>query len=423
MAGRRARWIALVALVGIAATAWAASVAHRPSAPESSEPETAGGRAPTELPDASAPSCLAAAPASSSRALQRTDSPTSDVIAALRASVDRLRASERWREIPAQVDVIDGLTGANVPGACWRSRLIFTREADWLPSGTVGPCHRGRRPEVDLPEGWATFEEWWPAAFEPEGCVQGRARLLAFPEARVHLALTGTREPADGTRLEVLFAFVDGEPAEGVRDEVGVDGVHRVKSIPFLPNAALVLVLDRVRVLRAPLALSEVSCDSEEAEITILPDRALLVRATLPTTESEAIDLHVDVTALTLEDRPHGSSRPPSCIRLVSETEGDAGAEVDPWARIEVAVRDADGAPAPFSSLELETMGPVGYGDLDEEGMLQLDPYADALGRRVFHRVPPGEVRVVARYRGRRAESRFEARAGDRRVLVLTLPD
>jgi hypothetical protein len=35
----------------------------------------------------------------------------------------------------------------------------------------------------------------------------------------------------------------------------------------------------------------------------------------------------------------------------------------------------------------------------------------------------PREVRVEARYRGRRVESRFEVRVGDRRVLTLTLPE
>lgn len=320
------------------------------------------------------------------------------------------------------MDVIDAPTGVRLVGARWRSRMIRTREMDWLPSGTVGPCHRARRPEVDLPEGWATFEEWWPGAVEPEGFVQGRARLLAFPEARVHLALTGTREPADGTRLEVLFAFVDGEPAESVRDEVGANGVHDVKRIPFRPNAALVLVLDRLRVPAAHAAREPSLGDSEEAEITVLPDRALLVRATLGGTESEAVELDVDVTTLALEDRPHGSSRPPSDVRFVTGLE-DTDGKSDRWALLEVAVRDADGAPAPFASLDLETTGPAGYADLDEDGLLQLDPYTDALGRRVFHRVPPGEVRVVARYRGRRAESSFEVRTGDRRVLVLTLPE
>ncbi len=321
------------------------------------------------------------------------------------------------------VEVIDARTGARVVGARWRSRMILARETDWLPSGTVGPCHRVRRPEVDLPEGWAAFEEWWPGAVEPEGFVQGRACLLAFPEARVRLMLTGVEESADGTRLEILSAFVDGEPAEGVLDEVGADGVHLVQGIPFRPNAALVLVLDRVRPQATLPNLSVITSDSEEAVITILPDRALLVRTRFSGTESEAIDLHVDVTTLAPEDRPHGSSMPPSDIRFVTGADTPTSADGDSWALLEVAVRDADGAPAPFARVDLETTGPDGYADLDEDGLLRLDPYTDRLGRRTFHRVPPGPVRVVARHRGRRIESSFDARAGERRVLVLTLPE
>ena len=420
MAGRRTLWIALTALAAVATTAWAASGASRRPVAGSIDSRTDASLPPTALRLAPAARCLAAAPAPTTLAVRGADPGSTEVTAALLASLERARARARLDEIRTRVDVIDARSGAPVPGARWRSPFIVPTEVDWLPSGAVGSCLRTRRPAVDLPKGWATFEEGWLRAPVPEGFVEGRARVLAFPEANVRVVLNGADEFVDGTRLEISYAFVDGEPAEGVRDEVGLDGVHRVKRIPFRPNGALLLVLDCIQT--CPPADAWKAGDSQEAEITILPDVVRVVRATLPRIETETLDLLVDVTALPLVERPYVSGGS-GLVRYTSGEEEATEAERGPGAELDVLVRDGQGHPAPFAHLEVTGRLVGEYADLDGDGLLQLDPYADALGRRVFHRVPSGEVHVVARYRGRRAESRFEVRAGERRVLTLTLPE
>lgn len=134
----------------------------------------------------------------------------------------------------------------------------------------------------------------------------------------------------------------------------------------------------------------------------------MLIRATLPREPPEPLDLAVDVGTLVPNDVPVGSSRPPSDVRFVTGEEFTPSPGGDPCAQIEVAVRDADGRPAPFASLELDTIDPDAYADLDADGIVRLDSYTDRLGRRTFQRVPAGPLRVLARHRGRRAEAALD---------------
>ena len=64
--------------------------------------------------------------------------------------------------------------------------------------------------------------------------------------------------------------------------------------------------------------------------------------------------------------------------------------------RLNVLVVDADGRPASFALLMVRQPSRAPWVDIDEAGVLRLDPYTDHLGRREIRGLEAGTIRILA---------------------------
>ena len=88
---------------------------------------------------------------------------------------------------------------------------------------------------------------------------------------------------------------------------------------------------------------------------------------------------------------------------------------------LDVVVVDGAGKPLPFA----EVVGGPSPGatlfDFDDKGVQRLDPFTDVHGRRTFHRVPPGSLRLTATWGGLEGSVDVDLADGESRAVRLVV--